>query len=117
MKIQPSICLDDRGKPRKNPSQVGRHRDWNSGPPECESHALPRSHLARCHFLVTTVSENNFLYSAVCYINKALLLLLLLLLLLVLLWQSFVVGEDATNSRTFYYSDSRKFRNLSTSNI
>ena len=27
MKIQPSICLDDWGKPRKKPSQVGRHRD------------------------------------------------------------------------------------------
>ena len=43
MKIQPSICLDDWGKPRKN-----RHRDLNPGPPECESRALPRSHLARC---------------------------------------------------------------------
>ena len=47
MKIQPSICLDDRGKPRKYASQVGRHRDSNPGPPECESRALPRSHLAR----------------------------------------------------------------------
>ena len=34
-------------KPRKNLSQVGRHRDLNPGPPECESRALPRSHLAR----------------------------------------------------------------------
>ena len=47
MKIQPSICLDHWGKPRKNPSQVARHRDSNSGPTECESRALPRSHLAR----------------------------------------------------------------------
>ena len=53
MKIQPSICLDDWGKPRKNLSQVGRHphRDLDPGPPECESRALPRSHLARL-FLV-----------------------------------------------------------------
>ena len=35
------------GKPRKNPSQVGRHRDSNPGPPECESRTIPRSHLAR----------------------------------------------------------------------
>ena len=41
MKIQPCICLDGWGKPRKNSSQVGRHRDSNPGPPECESHALP----------------------------------------------------------------------------
>ena len=49
MKIQPSICLDDWGKPRKKPSQVGRHRDSNPGPPECEFRALPRIHLARCY--------------------------------------------------------------------
>ena len=47
MKIQPSICLGDWGKLRKTPSQVGRHRDSNQGPPECESRALPRSHLSR----------------------------------------------------------------------
>ena len=47
MKIQPRICLDDLGKPRKTPSQVGRHWDLNPGSPECESRALPRSHLAR----------------------------------------------------------------------
>ena len=47
MKIQPSICLDDWGKPRKNLSQVGRYRDLNPGPPEWVSRALPRSHLAR----------------------------------------------------------------------
>ena len=48
VKIQPSIRLDDRRKPRKEkPSQVGRHRDLNHRPPECESRALPRSHLAR----------------------------------------------------------------------
>ena len=34
-------------KTTKNPTQVGRHRDLNPGPPECESRALPRSHLAR----------------------------------------------------------------------
>ena len=33
-------------KTTKKP-QVGRHRDLNPGPPECESRALPRSHLAR----------------------------------------------------------------------
>ena len=34
-------------KTTKKPSQVGRHRDLNQGPPECESRALPRSHLVR----------------------------------------------------------------------
>ena len=51
MKIQPSICLGDCGKPQKTPSQVGRHWDLNPGPPECESRALPRSHLARSFHL------------------------------------------------------------------
>ena len=46
MKIQPS-------------SQVGRHWDLNLGPPECESHALPWSHLAQLVFLVM-----------ICIINK-----------------------------------------------
>ena len=46
MKIQPSICLHDWGKPRRNSSQVGWYQDLNAGPPECESRALPRSHLA-----------------------------------------------------------------------
>ena len=50
MKIQPSICLDNWGKPWKNPSQVGRHRDLNQGPPECESRTLPRNHLARDYY-------------------------------------------------------------------
>ena len=50
MKIQPSLCLDDWGKPRKNLSQVGRHWNLNPEPPECESRALPRSHLARFFF-------------------------------------------------------------------
>ena len=59
-KIQSSICLVDRGKPRKNPSQVGRHRDSNQGPPECESHALPRSHLAR---LKSSVTMNYLKYA------------------------------------------------------
>ena len=52
MKIQPSICLDDWGKLRKTPSQVGGHRDLNPRPPECESRALPRSHLARLTWLL-----------------------------------------------------------------
>ena len=51
MKIQPSSCLDDRGKPRKNLSQVGGKRDMNPGPPECESRALPRRHLARLFYI------------------------------------------------------------------
>ena len=38
-------------KTTKNPSQVGRHRDLNQEPPECESHALLRSHLARIYVL------------------------------------------------------------------
>ena len=39
----------DRGNenPTQHLPQVGRHRDLNPGPPECESRALPRSHLAR----------------------------------------------------------------------
>ena len=55
MKIQPSICLDDWGKPWKNPSQVGRHRDSNPGPPECESRALPRSQLTRYIYVIIIV--------------------------------------------------------------
>ena len=31
----------------ENLNQVGRPRHLNPGPPECESRALPRSHLAR----------------------------------------------------------------------
>ena len=31
----------------KNLNQVGRPRDLNPGPPECESRPLPRSHFAR----------------------------------------------------------------------
>ena len=64
MKIQPSICLDDWGKPRKNLSQVGRHRDLNPGPPECESRALPRSHLARLKNinLSHTLKKKKYIY-------------------------------------------------------
>ena len=62
MKIQPSICLDDWGKPRKNLSQVGRHRDLNPGPPECKSHALPRSHLAWYFSLASVFAEKNNTY-------------------------------------------------------
>ena len=32
---------DDREKPRKTPSQIGRHRDLNSESPEYESSVLP----------------------------------------------------------------------------
>ena len=39
----------------KNLNQVGRPRDSNPGPPECESRALPRSHLARYKFII----DNN----------------------------------------------------------
>ena len=46
MKIQPSTCLQDSGKPRRNLSYVGRHRVSNQRALECESRALPRSHLA-----------------------------------------------------------------------
>ena len=56
MKIQPSICLDDWGKPRKNPSQVGWHQDLKPGPPKCKSRALPRSHLARLNFNFVGIS-------------------------------------------------------------
>ena len=61
MKIQPSICLDDVGKPRKNPSQVGRHRDLNQEPLECESRALPRSHLVSVgvHNVVHATRKQN----------------------------------------------------------
>ena len=38
-------------KTTKNLSQVGRHRDSNQGPPECESRALPQSHLAQLKIL------------------------------------------------------------------
>ena len=63
MKIQPSICLDDGGKPRKSPSEVGWHRDLNQGPPERESRALPRSHLARCErFISKPVIEDDCAY-------------------------------------------------------
>ena len=41
MKTKPSICLDDWGKPRKNLSQVGRHRDLNRD--------LPNASLVRYH--------------------------------------------------------------------
>ena len=63
MKIQPSTCLNDWRKPRKNLSQVGRHRDLNPGHPECESRALPRSHLARyvqdcfCCYVIKSARE------------------------------------------------------------
>ena len=60
MKIQPSICLDDWGKPRKNHSQVGRHRDSNPGPPECESRALISSLLDVKWKIVSIKSLKSF---------------------------------------------------------
>ena len=39
--------LDYSGKPRKIPSEIGRHRDLNTGPPEYESSVLLLHHLAR----------------------------------------------------------------------
>ena len=36
----------------KNLNQVGWPRDLNPGPPECESRALPRSHLAQLILLL-----------------------------------------------------------------
>ena len=71
MKIQPSICLVDWGKPRKNPSQVGRYRASNPGPPECESRALPRSHLARYHKVVTFHIDFIQIFRAwLCFLRK-----------------------------------------------
>ena len=57
-----TICLDDWGKPRKTPRQVGRHRDSNRGPPEWESRALPRSHLARYISLKSFVHSLSYFY-------------------------------------------------------
>ena len=59
MKIQPSICLDDIGKPPQK-SQVGRHLDLNSWPLEYESSTLPRGNLAR-YFGVVENYRNVFL--------------------------------------------------------
>ena len=48
MKIQPSICLDVLRKPRKkNSSQIGQHRNLNSGPPEYACKVLPQRQPAR----------------------------------------------------------------------
>ena len=44
----PTLIIEENHE--KNLSQVGRHRDLNPGPPECESRALPRSHLARYYY-------------------------------------------------------------------
>ena len=44
-----------------NLNQVGRPLDLNPGPPECESNALPRSHLGRCVlFVMMTVNKFDF---------------------------------------------------------
>ena len=75
MKIQPSICLDDGGKPRKNISQIGRHRDLNPGPPECESRALPRSHLVLLEVVLFECFLSNsaiFIYLLPTYGRKSL---------------------------------------------
>ena len=60
VQIQPSICLDYCGKPRKKNSLVVRPRDLNQGPPECESRALPRSHLARWDMFWTWTKMQNY---------------------------------------------------------
>ena len=73
MKIQPSICLDAWGKPRKNPSQVDRHRDSNPGPPECESRALPRNHLTRwsCFICSSPIIESAKLHISISVLKYA----------------------------------------------
>ena len=48
---KPSIYLGDRGKPRENPSQVGRHRHLSSASPEYESSVLPLRYLAGLKFI------------------------------------------------------------------
>ena len=49
-------CLHALSHPdRLNLNEVGRPRDLNPGPPECESRAKPRSHLAR--FLVQKITN------------------------------------------------------------
>ena len=45
------ICLSVEEKPRKNLNLIGRPRDLNPGPPECEFRALPWSHLAWVSFV------------------------------------------------------------------
>ena len=47
LKVTNSLAILRLRKPVKSLIQVGRHRDSIPGPPECESRALPRSHLAR----------------------------------------------------------------------
>ena len=48
---------------KKNPSQVGRHRDLNPGPPECESRALPRSQLARLEKICNEEENMNITFN------------------------------------------------------
>ena len=57
--IQPSICLDEWGKPRKNPSQVGRHRDstWD----------LPNASLVRYHWATSLGESLFFMHSSWIY--------------------------------------------------
>ena len=64
---QPDICLWNINKflnyfkieeITKNLNQVGRPRDLNPGPPECESRALPRRHLARLKFFIIANRKN-----------------------------------------------------------
>ena len=54
----------------KNLSQVGRHRDLNPGPPECESRALRRSHLARSYLVlfVHFCRKTRLMNWALCYV-------------------------------------------------
>ena len=63
----------DRGNEKANPEfalmieenhektcQDGRHRDLIPGLPECESRALPRSHIARCFLYWKNYMQENF---------------------------------------------------------
>ena len=46
----------------KNLNQVGRPRDLNPGSPECESHALARSHLAQFLLIIIFLIKINGLF-------------------------------------------------------
>ena len=47
LKITNSLAILRLRKPLKTSTRSGRPRDLNPGPPECESRALPRRHLAQ----------------------------------------------------------------------
>ena len=63
MKIQPSICFDDWRKQWKNPSQGGRDRDLNSGPPKFEPSVTtaPESEVAQ--FLFRRIDSFYYYYN------------------------------------------------------